>query len=62
METITLEKVYKELKNIHQKVDQIERILIPEVEATGKDKKELGAAIEEYKAGKTVDFDSIRDD
>jgi len=61
METVTLEKVYKELKFIRQKVAQIERILIPEVEATEEDKKQLAAALEEYQAGKTVDFKEMRE-
>lgn len=62
MENITLNKIYSELLYLRKKVEHIEQVLIPEVEATAKDKEELGEAIKDYKEGKTVSFRAIKRD
>ncbi len=62
MENVTISDVYNELKLLNKKVSHLESILIPEVEASQKDKKESEEASAEFKAGKTIKFDSIRED
>ncbi|HLC69133.1 MAG TPA: hypothetical protein VJH24_04805 [Candidatus Bilamarchaeaceae archaeon] len=59
-ENISLDEIYKELKYIHKKVDQLEHIMIPVEKMTAQDKKELDEAIKEYKEGKTVRFRDIK--
>jgi len=56
---ITLTDIYAQLAILNKKVDNLERILIPEVEATKKDLQEAEDALEEYKQGKTVKLEDI---
>ena len=60
MENVTLSDIHKELLHLEKKVDRLEHILIPEVEATEKDRKGLEAAMKEYAGGKTVSFRSLK--
>ena len=59
-ETVTLNDIYKELKYIHKKVDELEHIMIPIEKMTEEDKNDLDEAVKEYKAGKTVKFRDIK--
>ncbi len=61
-ENVTLNDVYKELKYLHKKIDQLENIMIPVEKMTKEDEKELHEAIKEYKSGKSVKFSDIRKD
>ncbi|MBS3067759.1 hypothetical protein J4450_03585 [Candidatus Micrarchaeota archaeon] len=61
-ETVTLNDIYKELKYIHKKVDELEHIMIPIEKMTEEDKNDLDEAVKEYKAGKTVKFRDIKKD
>lgn len=61
MEEVTLNDIQRELKNLNRKVEHIEHILIPEVEATEQDKQDLSEALKEHRAGKTVNFRDLSD-
>ena len=61
-ENVTLTDLYKELKYLHKKIDQLETMMIPVEKMSVEDKKDLDEAITEYTAGKTVRFKDIRKD
>jgi hypothetical protein len=62
MQNVTLDLLYNELLYIHKKIDRLEHILIPEVEMTEEEKKELAEAKQDVKEGNVVEFEKIRKD
>ncbi len=60
MENVTLNDIKRELIYLNRKVEHIEHILIPEVQATAQDKQNLEQALKDHRSGKTINFKALK--
>ena len=59
-ENVTLDTIYKELRYIHKKVDELEHMMIPVEKMTEEDMADYEQAMKEYKEGKTTKLSDLR--
>ena len=60
MQNVTLEMVYKEVKNIDQRIAALEHLLIPEEKLSGAELKKLDVIFAEARAGKAIPFSAAK--
>ncbi len=61
MEEVTLSDIHSELKQLNKRIVHLERVLIPEIEATKQDRADYEQAMAEHQSGKTVNFRNLKD-
>jgi len=59
-EAPTLEKIYKEVLAIRDKLDSLERLMIPTEQATPEEAAEINALREEAERGETVPWSKVK--
>ena len=63
MRTITLETIHKDLESLKRDVAEIKEHMVDvDIILTPEEENELDKSIENYKKGKTKDFDRIKDE
>jgi len=55
-----LEKVYREVLAIRERLDSLERKMIPEVEVSARERRLIRRRIKEAKEGQTVPWEEVK--
>ncbi len=60
MRDVTLEMVYKEIKNVNQRMATLEHLIIPEEALSESERKEIHRLLKDAEAGNETPFSEIK--